>query len=126
MNPSPPTATGPDSAAAPREARASRPRARRYPFVASIELTDLESETQVRLHTSDLSLFGCHIAAGVDVPLGAKIRIRIIHGGASFQALGKVAYTGTKVGMGIFFTSIESNDQPVLEKWISELRKIPA
>lgn len=126
MSASPPTATGPDSAPAPREARAGRPRARRYPFIASIELTDLESETQIRLHTSDLSLFGCRVAAGVDVPLGAKIRIRIIHGGTSFQALGKVVYTGTKVGMGIVFTTIESNDQPILEKWIGELRKTPA
>ena len=36
-------------------------RARRYSFQASVELTDLQSETQTREQTSDLSLFGCHV-----------------------------------------------------------------
>jgi hypothetical protein len=35
-----------------------RHRARRYSFHASIELTDLESETQTKEQTSYLSLFG--------------------------------------------------------------------
>ena len=35
--------------------RLERHRARRYPFHASIELTDLESETQAKAQTSDLS-----------------------------------------------------------------------
>lgn len=39
-----------------------RPRARRYPFAASIELIDLESEAEVREQTTDLSLFGCHVS----------------------------------------------------------------
>ena len=38
-----------------------RHRARRYSFHASIELTDLQSETQTKEQTSDLSLFGCHV-----------------------------------------------------------------
>ena len=38
-----------------------RHRARRYPFHASVELTDLQSETQVKAQTTDLSLFGCHV-----------------------------------------------------------------
>ena len=33
--------------------KAERTRARRYPFVTSIELTDIESETQLREQTSD-------------------------------------------------------------------------
>jgi hypothetical protein len=37
------------------------PRARRYSFIASIELFDLQSETQTKEQTSDLSLFGCHV-----------------------------------------------------------------
>jgi hypothetical protein len=40
-----------------------RHRARRYPFHASIELTDLESESQTKAQTGDLSLFGCHVDA---------------------------------------------------------------
>ena len=38
-------------------ARAERPRARSFPFAATIDLTDVQSEIQARPQTSDLSLF---------------------------------------------------------------------
>jgi hypothetical protein len=104
------------------KARADRPRARRFPFVATIDLTDMQSEIQARHQTSDLSLFGCHVAPGKVFPLGAKIRIKIAHGGVTFAAMGKVAYAQLGSGTGILFTTIEGNDQSVLEKWIDELR----
>lgn len=37
--------------------KSERPRARRYSFAASIELTDLQSETHFTEQTSNLSLF---------------------------------------------------------------------
>ena len=38
---------------------AEHPRARRYPFVASVELVDLQSELQFQGRATDLSLYGC-------------------------------------------------------------------
>ena len=100
-----------------------RPRARRYSFVASIELTDVQSETQTREQTSDLSLFGCHVDAREPLPTGTVVRIRIAHRGAKFAALGTVVYAGPNAGMGVAFTKIEQKDQLVLESWIDELRE---
>jgi len=100
-----------------------RHRARRYPFQANLELTDVQSETQTRERTSDLSLFGCHVETMKPLAPGTKITIKIAHAGASFRALGRVAYARPGVGMGIFFTDIQPNDQLILEKWIAELRK---
>ena len=51
-----------------------------------------------------------------------KVRIRIVHRGCNFQALGKVVHARLDAGMGIVFTGIQSNDQVVLDKWIAELR----
>jgi PilZ domain len=99
-----------------------RHRARRYPFHASIELTDLESETQSKAQTSDLSLFGCHVDALKPLSAGTKVRIKISHRSESFEALGKVVYSLQNRGMGIHFTHIEPNDQLVLDKWIAERR----
>jgi hypothetical protein len=99
-----------------------RHRARRYSFHASIELTDLQSETQVRDQTSDLSLFGCHVDTLKPWQPGTKVRIKISHRGENFTALGKVAYARQNVGMGIAFSKIEPNDQLVLDKWVAELR----
>ena len=99
-----------------------RPRARRYSFIASIELTDLQSETQTREQTSDLSLFGCRVDTVKPLVPGTKVRIKISHRGEHFEALGKVAYAQPNAGMGIVFTRIELNDQVILDNWIAEPR----
>lgn len=99
-----------------------RSRARRYPFVTSIELTDLQSDRRLVEQLRDLSLFGCHVDAEKLLPRGTKVRLRLVHAGAAFVALGKVAYAEEHSGMGVVFTKIESNHQLVLEKWLAELR----
>jgi len=99
-----------------------RHRARRYSFHAIIELTDLQSETQTKEQTSDLSLFGCHVDTLNPLPPGTKVRIKISHRNDTLEALGRVASVRPNAGMGIFFTRIEPHDQLVLDKWIAELR----
>jgi hypothetical protein len=100
----------------------THPRARRYSFVATIELTDVQSEAKIQERTSDLSLFGCRVETHEPFPTGAKARIRIAHRGANFVALGRVSYTTSDGGMGIAFTQIEPTNQLILEKWVEELR----
>ena len=96
-----------------------RHRARRYPFHASIELTDLESETQTKAQTSDLSLFGCRVDTPKSLPAGTRVRIKISHRSQNFEALGTVVYSQNE-GMGIYFASIPPNNQSVLDKCIAE------
>lgn len=97
------------------------PRARRYLFVAAVELTDMRSDAKIQVRTSDLSIYGCRVETDKPFPTGAKVRIRIAHRSANFVALGRVSYT-TEGGMGIAFTQIEPNHQVILEKWVEELR----
>jgi PilZ domain len=97
------------------------PRARRYLFVAALELTDMRSDAKIQVRTSDLSIYGCRVETDKPFPTGAKVRIRITHRSANFVALGRVSYT-TEGGMGIAFTQIELNHQLILEKWVEELR----
>jgi len=81
-------------------------RARRYSFAANIELTDMQSEAQITARTSDLSLFGCRVNTLKTLPTGTRVRIRITHSGATFVAMGRVAYTRLNSGMGIVFTNV--------------------
>jgi hypothetical protein len=97
-------------------------RARRYPFQAYVELTDLQSETPTRVRTSNLSLFGCHVESAQPLEPGATVSVNIAHAAENFRALGRVAYAKAGVGMGIVFTTIQPSDQLVLEEWIDELR----
>ena len=103
--------------------QSERPRARRYAFVASIEITDVESETQLIEQTCDVSLFGCGVTTQDPLAAGTRILIRIQHGGTNFSAMGKVAHAGHGTRMGVVFTKIESHQQVVLEKWVGELRE---
>lgn len=101
----------------------NRPRARRFHFVTNVEVTDLQSETQTMEQLSDLSLFGCQVEATKPLAAGTKVRIRIVHKGETFAAVGKVANVRPNAGMGIVFTGIEEDAQNVLEKWVAELRE---
>jgi PilZ domain len=97
-------------------------RASRYPFAASIELTDVRSERLLSARTTNLSLFGCYVYTSSPFPEGTKVSLRILHGGASFAAFGKVVQSKPNSGMGIAFTEIGEPSQAILEKWLATLR----
>lgn len=101
-----------------------KPRARRYPFAASIEMVEMESGTEVRCQTIDISVFGCRVNISPPWLTGSKVRLRIFHRGAVLSALGAVANVRLKGGMGVVFTKIEEKQQAVLEKWLTELRDV--
>jgi hypothetical protein len=102
--------------------RAERPRAARYPFLANVTLTDLESGYTVVAKTRDLSLFGCRLVLRNSTPAGTRVRLQITYKGDVFEAFGRVANAGPSEGLGIVFTKIEERHQSILEKWIVELR----
>ena len=100
---------------------AHRPRALRKPFVAEIVITDVLSERQISMRTSNLSVHGCFVPTPSPLKLGAKVQITIVHAGAKVTASGRVA-SNRADGMGIAFNKLEPHDQTVLEQWISDLR----
>jgi len=111
-----------DKIQTPVKVHAERPRARRYAFVAHVELTDLQSELQFQGRATDLSLYGCGVAASKSLPSGTKLRIKITTKGRTFSAVGKVAHATAEGDIGIVFARVEPSDQMILEKWIGELR----
>src|SRR5258706_14618582 len=98
------------------------PRARRYLFVATVELTDTLSEVKIQGRTSDLSVYGCRVNTHQPFLTGARVRTRIAHSGASFVALGRDSYTTSEGRLGSTFTHIEPKDPVIVEKWGEEVR----
>src|SRR6266404_5091259 len=76
----------------PVKVHGERPRPRRYPFAATAELFDLQSEVQIHCLVIDLSFFGCGVTASKRLAVGTKLRIRMTHKGSTFWAGGKVKY----------------------------------
>lgn len=91
--------------------------------MASIELTDLQSEKQLVAHTKDLTLFGCFVETLTPFEEGIKVRLKVSHAGVNFIATGKVAYSRPNSGMGISFITVEPKSQEVLDLWLANLRR---
>lgn len=98
------------------------PRARRFAFAATIEVTNLDTGAMLTAHTSDLSLYGCRVVSSALLPAGTSVRIGVTHGGAHFVAFGRVTGARPPSGFGIVFTRMEPASQLTLEKWVSGLR----
>jgi hypothetical protein len=74
---------------------------RRCPLVASVEVTDLHSDTRLSARISELGAGGCYVDALTPFPEGTMIRLRIIRDQGAFESTGKVVYTHANFGMGV-------------------------
>jgi hypothetical protein len=93
----------------------------RRSFAAAVQATDVESGVQLTGDTADMTLFGCSVNTPTPFPRWRKVSLRIAHGGTRFAVQGRVAYAQPNQGMGIVFSSIEPDDQAVLDKWLAEV-----
>jgi PilZ domain len=98
--------------------RVERRGATRYNFGAIAEVVDVDQSNELVSLTRDLSLSGCFVKTTTPFPKGTRVRVRIMHSGADFTALGNVTDNVTATGMGIAFTEIEPNDRAILERWL--------
>ena len=108
ISPPPPPGTKNDSRGAPR-----------CSFIGEIEVTELRSAIQINDRTNVLSLNGCGVDTEKLFPKGTKVRIKIAHGGSTFEAFGRVAYAQPTLGMGIVFTSVEPESNRILKGWLA-------
>lgn len=93
----------------------------RYRFIADAEITEILTETRLNAHTSDVSIGGCFLDMLNPCPKGTNIEVKILHGGTSFIALGRVAFVVPNIGMGIAFTKIDGPQVSVLRQWLLDL-----
>jgi PilZ domain-containing protein len=94
-------------------------RGRRRLLGGAVEVTELESEKEIATVARNLSPFGCFAVTATPFVTGTKVRLRITHRGATFAALGRVAYASAE-GMGIAFGKIEARDRAILDVWLGE------
>jgi hypothetical protein len=93
----------------------------RYPFTGSAEVYELRSKTLVTGRCSDLSAGGCYIDTLSPFPIGSAVKVRMERDSRRFEATAKVAYAHVQMGMGLSFTEVRQEYQPVLRGWLKEL-----
>ena len=97
----------------------------RYSLIVDVEMTDALSEMQIRARTKMLSMCGCGVESSMLFPRATSVRIRFLHQDAEVRALGRVVYSSSDLGMGVAFTTVEREDERILECWIADYLNIP-
>ncbi len=95
----------------------------RFPFASDAELIDLETGKQFEGVTSDLSLGGCFVCTSKPMPINSRARMKLYRKGEILEASVVVRIVKPRVGMGIEFFDLESPNNDILARWISELRR---
>jgi len=93
----------------------------RSPFIAPVEMVEMETGSRIKARTSDLSPQGCYVDTLNPLPVGASVRLQIHRAGLVLDALANVSARHVGSGMGLVFGELTGSQKAVLETWLSEL-----
>lgn len=85
-----------------------------HPIVVDVTIVDLDSGIQIGVRTNDLTPYGCGVSTVTPFPAGTKVMLNIAYRRRKITAFGKVIYSRPDSGMGIAFTTVESEGQRFL------------
>ena len=114
---------GPSSSAQPASApvatvAATLPKERRCgkraPFIAPVEMVEMQTGSRIKARTSDLSPQGCYVDTLNPLPVGASVRLQIHREGLILDALAKVSARHAGLGMGLVFGELTGSQRAVL------------
>jgi hypothetical protein len=100
-----------------------RRRTIRYPFVASAELIDEESQTQLSVRVTELSLYGCYFDTVNPFPVQTRVLVKIVTEHVFFEAYGTVIYSHPNLGMGVAFQQVHPYFLRILQGWLMDAEK---
>jgi len=99
-----------------------RRRSERFPFSAVAEVIETETQTRIPARVSDVSMHGCYLdVINVYAP-GTPVELTIKHSNLSFETDAVVVYSLTGMGMGLAFRHLRLAMEPILKRWIAEMR----
>ena len=98
-----------------------RRRGKRAPFIAPVEMVEMQTGARIKARTSDLSPQGCYVDTLNPLPVGASVRLQIHREGLILDALAAVSARHAGSGMGLVFAELTGSQRAVLQSWLSEL-----
>jgi hypothetical protein len=90
----------------------------RFLFIASAEVFEENSGSQLSARVSDISAKGCYVDTINPLPGGTSVRVRIFNEAQSFEASATVAYSLIHLGMGLSFGEVAPSSRDVLREWL--------
>jgi len=95
----------------------------RLPFFTEAEVMEPTAGTWLMTRLSDLSLSGCYVETLHPLPVGARIRLRVARNKIILETLATVVYSEARLGMGVSFTQLSSEQKSILENWLADIAK---
>lgn len=93
----------------------------RYSLIATVEITEPESDMRLSGRLSEISRKGCYVDILNTLPAGTTIRLRVSRDQGTFTTVGKIVYVQEGMGMGVAFVDPPADQLKVLDVWLSEL-----
>ena len=90
-------------------------------FLTEAEVMETPAGTWLKTRLSDLSLRGCYIDTLHPLPIGTRIRLRIVRNNIILEALATVIYSQSRLGMGVSFTQLSPEQKSILENWLADV-----
>lgn len=95
----------------------------RSPFLTEAEVMETPAGTWLKTRLSDLSLRGCYVDTLHPLPIGTRIRLRIVRNDIILEALATIIYSQPRLGMGVFFAQPSPEQKSILENWLADVVK---
>ncbi len=93
----------------------------RFTFIASMVLTEADSDLHIPGRISEISRKGCYVDVLNTLPVGTKVRIEISRDQGAFTTPAQIIYVQEGIGMGIGFLSVPEPQLKILDSWLAEL-----
>jgi PilZ domain-containing protein len=90
----------------------------RFPFDASADVIQEDSDTRIVARVSEIGLNGCLVKTADPFPDGTSVVVKIFTEGRFFEAHASVVYSQPKTSMGLVFREIKPHFASVLKKWL--------
>jgi PilZ domain-containing protein len=97
----------------------------RFSFLVDAEIV-LGDGTSIPTQLDEVSLRGCYLDTLEPIPVGTRFLLKIGQGRKAFEVQGKVIYTHSGSGLGIFgqgvvFTDLSAKERSAINLWLREL-----
>ena len=93
----------------------------RYSLIASAEILETVSETNIKGRVSEISRKGCYVDVLNTLSVGSLVDVLISRDRGNFVTKGKIIYTLERMGMGVAFLDPPTEQLQILDSWLAEL-----
>jgi len=101
--------------------RIERRRNPRYPFIADVEIVDVESGMAMTGHTSDFSHGGCYVDMFSPMPKNTIVKVRLTKWQQTLETQATVVYSSVGMGMGLMFSVLDPAQRGIVESWLTQV-----